>query len=221
MRERSQISSNRLFLNKDPTDPEYKTSQSARYLEDQFSELYKSFEFSSEISFSTFYKYAKKSGEFKKPYRWTDICDYCERGKHLKREIELKLKEFDFNYEEVFEPDRMIKCFEKKKTELVNSSNNTQNVDQNEEIDKINSFLCCLKDYETILVHKNIARIQRSAYNKHHKVVEELNGKILIEVDFKQKIMVGLSPRQVNSEFYNQISRSCLGIFKFYSFFVN
>ena len=108
MREKSNIASNRPYVNKDPNDPEYKTIQNARYLEDQYSELYKAFEFSSEISRSTFYKYANISGEFKKAYRWTDLCDYCERGKSLKREIQENLRDFNFNYEEVFEPNSLI-----------------------------------------------------------------------------------------------------------------
>lgn len=38
-----------------------------------------------------------------------------------------------------------------------------------------------------------------------------LKNNILIEVDFKQKIKIGMSPRQVNTEYYNQQDRSCLG----------
>ena len=38
----------------------------------------------------------------------------------------------------------------------------------------------------------------------------------MIEVDFKQKIVIGLSPRQVSSEYYNQLSRSCLGFGIYY-----
>jgi hypothetical protein len=68
-----------------------------------------------------------------------------------------------------------------------------------------------LKAYEAIVFHKNVAYCQRIAYNDHHKCVEDLFGKILIEVDFKQKIVIGMSPRQISSEYYDQIMRSCLG----------
>jgi hypothetical protein len=68
-----------------------------------------------------------------------------------------------------------------------------------------------LKDYEAILFHKNVAHCQRIAYNEQHKSVEDLFGKILIEVDFKQKIVIGMSPRQISSEYYDQTMRSCLG----------
>ena len=53
--------------------------------------------------------------------------------------------------------------------------------------------------------------IQRGAYNKQRTDIDNLRGKLLIEVDFKQKIVIGLSPRQVSSEYYNQVSRSLLG----------
>ena len=35
-------------------------------------------------------------------------------------------------------------------------------------------------------------------YNEHHKNKDKLRNKILIEFDFKQKIVIGMSPRQVN-----------------------
>ena len=61
------------------------------------------------------------------------------------------------------------------------------------------------------MFHKNVARCQRIAYNLHHTKEEFLNNKILIEIDFKQKICIGLSPRQVSSEYFNQVLRTCLG----------
>lgn len=68
-----------------------------------------------------------------------------------------------------------------------------------------------IKDYQTLLFHKNVAKTQRSAYKNHLKV-EELRDKILIELDYKQNIKIGLSPRQVSSEYYSQKDRCCLGI---------
>lgn len=73
-----------------------------------------------------------------------------------------------------------------------------------------------LENYEAILFHKNISSNQRGFYNKHRSDLENLNGKILIEVDFKQMFVIGLSPRQVSSEYYNQLSRSCLGFGIYY-----
>lgn len=49
------------------------------------------------MSKETFFKYLKKSGEFKKPHRLTDLCDYCEKGKELKKKIANSLKiHFDY-----------------------------------------------------------------------------------------------------------------------------
>ena len=68
-----------------------------------------------------------------------------------------------------------------------------------------------MDDYETILIHKNVSKVQRQAYQNHLKV-GNLKGKLLIELDYKQKIKIGLSPRQVTDEYYNQKERSCLGL---------
>lgn len=55
-------------------------------LEDNQTEIYKASNFKDQMSNSTFYKYLKINGEFKKPYRWTDFCDYCEYArKHRKK----------------------------------------------------------------------------------------------------------------------------------------
>lgn len=78
-------------------------------------------------------------------------------------------------------------------------------------LDKIKLFFLIL-DYQAILFHKKISEIQRNVYNDH-KTVNFLKDKILIEMDFKQKIVVGMGPRQKSYEYYNQITRSCLGIF--------
>ena len=50
-----------------------------------------------------------------------------------------------------------------------------------------------------------MAYFQRLAYNDHHKNKDKLRNKLLIEFDLKQKIVIGMSPRQVNDEYYNQV----------------
>ena len=49
------------------------------------------------------------------------------------------------------------------------------------------------------------------AYKSHHENLDQLKENLLIEIDFKQKNVIGMSPRQVNKEFYEQQVRSCLG----------
>ena len=68
-------------------------------------------------------------------------------------------------------------------------------------------------NYDSILYHKNIARSQRDAYNRDRTDVEVLRNKIMIDVDFKQKIVLGPGPRQINSDFYDKRNRqrTCLG----------
>ena len=77
-------------------------------------------------------------------------------------------------------------------------------------------FLHDLKDYEALIFHKNVARVQRNAYQNDIANIEKIRNSLLIEVDFKQKIDIGMSPKQVCSEYYNQSARSCLGELKRY-----
>ena len=46
-----------------------------------------------------------------------------------------------------------------------------------------------------------MAFFQRKAYNEHRQIKDNLKNKLLIEFDFKQKIVIGMSPRQVNDEY--------------------
>lgn len=74
--------------------------QSVRYLEDNQIELFKAFkkrEPQIKISRITFVKYLKKSGNFKKPHRLTDMCEYCEKLKKIKQTLPIDLKEFKYH----------------------------------------------------------------------------------------------------------------------------
>lgn len=79
--------------------------------------------------------------------------------------------------------------------------------------DRLNSIINIAENFNIVEQHKNVSDIQRVAYNTQRKDQLSLKKQILIEVDFKQKIVIGLSPRQINKEFYSQETRSCLGIF--------
>ncbi|RNA26241.1 hypothetical protein BpHYR1_013587 [Brachionus plicatilis] len=213
LREHSNVASNRLFLNRNHLDVNYGEVQNARYLEDGISELYKKFYFSNEVGRSTFYKYVKRNGEFKKAFRLTDICDYCEKGNHLKNKIQKYLKILNYDKNSLFDSIKIINDFELLGLELTSLVDaKTENIEENKaRLELVKDLLSNLKDYEIVSFHKNIAKAQRIAYNKHHTSFDELKDKIMIEVDFKQKIVIGMSPRQVNSEYYSQISRTCLG----------
>ena len=86
--ERSTITANRLVRLRDSAGklvaPEsidgqvIKPVQPARILDENLTELYNQFPFKSELSKSTFIKYVQISGQFKKPHRLSDLCEYCE-----------------------------------------------------------------------------------------------------------------------------------------------
>jgi hypothetical protein len=64
--------------------------------------------------------------------------------------------------------------------------------------------------FKALIFHKNIAFFQRKAYNIQRTNNDFLTQILLIEIDFKQKIVIPMSPRQVNAEFYKLQQRSCL-----------
>jgi hypothetical protein len=76
---------------------------------------------------------------------------------------------------------------------------------------KLSTYMERVLNFEAVIQHQKNASEQRLTYNFQRKSVEFLRNKILIDVDFKQKIVIGLSPIQANSEYYNLDNRTCLG----------
>lgn len=205
LKEKSNIASNRRVINKDPNDEDYLEDVNARYLENNKIELYNSFKFRDQVARSTFYRYVNKSKVFKNPHRLTDMCDYCEKALTLKDEIVKNLKTLKYEFQE-FNLDDISKYITKKNKEI-------RGIENNEEKEVLKNTWNKILNYQTIQFHKSIASSQREAYNSFRKDVEKLRGKILIDVDFKQKIEIGISPRQKNQEYYNKElhARVCLG----------
>ncbi len=56
-----------------------KLKENAFYCSISIMEAYSKFESKTELSFSTFYKYL--GDQFKKPHRFSDLCEYCEDNK--------------------------------------------------------------------------------------------------------------------------------------------
>ena len=50
-------------------------------------------------------------------------------------------------------------------------------------------------------------------YNRDRESIELLQNHIVIELDFKQKIVTGMGPEQISYEYYRQMQFSCLGMF--------
>lgn len=69
--------------------------QPAFYLNDNKIEIYKTFEYADKVSKATFFNYLKRSGRFKKPHRLTDLCNYCENLRDLKRNLPHELEKFN------------------------------------------------------------------------------------------------------------------------------
>ena len=63
-------------------------------------------------------------------------------------------------------------------------------------LQEIDSMIDLVRKFEVVLGHRMIASTQRNSYNLQRKNKESLKKQIMIEVDFKQKIAIGISPRQ-------------------------
>lgn len=177
-----------------------------RYLENNLTETYKNFPFKDQVSKSTLVKYLKKDNVYKKPFRLTDLCDYCEWYNQSLPTIKKAFSKFDdFQLSDEFEIGKLIRYLEGK-IDLEKAEANDE-----EKITFYEFLVHKLGKMETVLGHKSIKNIQRLAYNNQRKNIKFLSDKILIELDFKQKIMIGVSPRQVNKEFYKVELRTCLG----------
>ena len=83
--------------------------------------------------------------------------------------------------------------------------------EQVEDYARYKHYETLLKEYQTILFHKNVACAQRISYNEDLHNVAKLRNKLLIELDFKQNIEFGMSPREINKEFNQHDQRTCLG----------
>jgi nucleotidyltransferase/DNA polymerase involved in DNA repair len=133
----------------------------------------------------------------------------------LKKKIGKVLKDDLFENDQNYDYDKIIDIYEQKKLKIrneISSAEKTKQQDLQSSYDKYKCLVQDIKDYQQILFHENVARAQRIAYKNDHESVQQLKETLLIELDFKQKIVIGMSPRQVNKEYYQQQIRSCLGL---------
>ena len=114
------------------------------------------------------------------------------RAKNSKILIKKFFESNDFEIDENFLPEDLLQQLDTLKLQ-----SNCQTEQQ------IHSMINLVKNM-VVLGHKMIASIQRNSYSFQRKDKETLKGQILIEVDFKQKISIGISPRQINKEYYSQ-----------------
>ena len=200
----SNVASNRLIC-MNPKKTGEKEMEAVRYLNCSLTDAYTSFKHKNEICFSTFCKHMEK--RYKKPHRLTDICRYREYGLHLKKDILKHATEL--NYIQSTFNDKDDTKFN------IDTKNMLQFFKGVESTDKSLKTISQIEEIVAIQFHRKVAAIQRDAYNKNIKDVNALKDSLLIELDFKQKVVIGSSPRQVSSEYYNHIQKSFLGIIFF------
>jgi hypothetical protein len=123
---------------------------------------------------------------YKTPFRLTDLCHFCETGKKLAREIKVFMTFYD-DYDQEFDADKMLNF-------LINNTNDTDTLAPLF-IEKIDLF-------KSVMYHKSIAIRQRISYNNERLSPDLLIGKIVIEIDYKAKMLLGKGPRQLNGEYY-------------------
>ena len=121
----------------------------------------------------------------------------------MKKKIGKVLKDDLFENDQNYDYDKIIDIYEQKKLKIRNEISSAEKTKQQ---DLQSSY------DQQILFHENVARAQRIAYKNDHESIQQLKETLLIELDFKQKIVIGMSPRQVNKEYYQQQIRSCLGL---------
>lgn len=174
-------------------------NKQVRYLNNPVNHVYNNFHRNNEISLSTFYKYV--GPEFKTATRFSDLCDFCELFNSKSTEILLAANTLGFH--EITNL-KQVNLYQFKEF----LSQFTENHDSFELIKKTISDI---RDCEALEYHKSIAKRQRESYNNMKNDTLLLKNSILIELDFKQKIVIGLGPRQCSTDYYNQVQRSFLG----------
>ena len=153
------------------------------------------------IKYSTFYKYIDK--RFKKPFKLTDLCQYCEWRKNILKDS-LSFNQRFFANECNFEyKSDLLSAFYKKKKDEINEPQNSLYIQLGERIKE-------MENLRTLEFHRTISKNQRTSYNSYRHDVTKLDGKLLIELDFKQKIILGEGPRQLNEEWFSKIKKQAV-----------
>ena len=76
----------------------------ARYLHETQEVIYTQFPLKDSVSKSCFLDYLLSRKQFKKAYRFTDLCEYCEWAREAKVELSKILRHFsDFQYGDKFD----------------------------------------------------------------------------------------------------------------------
>jgi hypothetical protein len=206
-----------------------------RYLNITKIAAYKNFRYRNKISYKTFHYLIEK--KIKKPHKDSDLCEYCQTGKTLKKKIINFMNEYEIknnlSFITNFDTTRLIKFFEEqnKRMAIQNVIGINERVQLNELIDipsenradfddfilenerthiiTENNIIDKLNDLQTVEFHQETVSRQRKCYNNDKKIIDD--DTILIQMDYKQKIVIGMGPKSQSHEYYEQKQISILG----------
>ena len=188
-----------------------KTRIPVRYRETTLLSAYKKFTAENvdvNLSFSAYRK--NLSIEIKKPFSKTDMCHYCSKiGLDIEKELRNligKMEDFEMQFNK------------ENARNFLNDKLGQMNI-EDEERRKLEEGILKCDDLDLIDFHKEIAKRQRLAYNKYREDPKELKDKIMIDVDYKAKILLGkFNPKKLNGEHFERGKKkvSCLGFGVYY-----
>jgi hypothetical protein len=163
------------------------------------------------ISQKTFERYIEE--RFKKPKKSTDVCNFCEFGKILLKDVNKFASSY---FKPISEEDQRVYSTNTSFLGLVHYLEFEEIIEKelfkdgfDKNSDDYNFYLMDLEVYKKnkeklkdIDFHKQYAKVQRLAYNEYRLNPRLLHNKIMIEVDYKQKIALGNGPVQIGSEYF-------------------
>jgi hypothetical protein len=163
------------------------------------------------ISQKTFEKVIDE--RFKKGKQSSDVCNYCHYSTVLLRDVHKFVESYFIMSKEDREfyltPQNDLLGYRNflVDKEVIGKEKFKIGFDKNS--DDFNHYMIDLETYkkknaklEDIQFHKNCAAKQRSAYNEYRKNPRLLHRKLLIEMDYKQKISLGQGKVQIGSEYF-------------------
>ena len=206
MKKNSSPASNRTIRDKTEKKSSKKTKRISvrlpiRYLSDNKTELYKQFYENNtnlianqnlKMCKTTFNKYLNETQIYKKPHRLTDLCDYCEFGLKLKKELSsILIADQQEQMAENFDINEILNYYKMRNLELEMTQRDDANEMITEQSENIKSCIKKINEFKVIKTHKYVAKTQREAYTSQTNNSELLLNSVLIDIDFKQKILIG------------------------------
>ena len=194
MEERCTIAANRFLI---------KEEANAFNRHESLRSCYNSFADNNKLSLSAFIN--NMANKFKKPHRMSDLCETCEQGKFLFKALERDTDKIDLKQLQVVNVDSNLDKLERYLNHLKLQGN------ENELMQDCESPLKLIAYLKEVQFHRCIVNMQKNSYNSMKSDVNLLKGAIVIDLDFKQKVVIGDSPRMMSGEYYERQQRSLLG----------